>query len=48
MIMALDEARTAYDTGEIPVGAVVTCRGRVVGRGHNMTEALTTSRPTPR
>lgn len=41
MIMALDEARTAYDTGEIPVGAVVTCHGRVVGRGHNMTEALT-------
>lgn len=41
MRMALDEARQAFDSGEIPVGAVVTCRGRVIGRGHNMTEALT-------
>lgn len=41
MRMALEEARAAASQGEIPVGAVVTCRGRVVGRGHNMTETLT-------
>lgn len=41
MRMALAEAREAYDRGEIPVGAVVVSRGRVVGRGHNMTETLT-------
>lgn len=41
MRMALSEAQQAFDRGEIPIGAVVTSRGRVVGRGHNMTEALT-------
>ena len=38
--MALDEARRAMDEGEIPIGAVVVSGGRVIGRGHNMTEAL--------
>ena len=38
---ALKEARKAFDEGEIPIGAVVVAGGRVVGRGHNMTEALT-------
>lgn len=32
---ALKEARKAYDKGEIPVGAVVVCNGKVVARGHN-------------
>ena len=41
MRLALEEAKQAYEKGEIPIGAVVTSRGRVVGRGHNMTEALT-------
>lgn len=40
MGLALAEARAAFDEGEIPVGAVVECRGVVVGRGHNLTEAL--------
>lgn len=41
MRMALDEARRAAAEGEVPVGAVVvTPRGTVAGRGHNMTEAL--------
>ena len=40
MQMALDEARRAMDEGEIPIGAVVVSGGRVIGRGHNMTEAL--------
>ena len=38
MSMALDEARLAMSEGEIPVGAVMVCRGRVVARAHNQTE----------
>lgn len=41
MRIALQEAQEAYDRGEIPVGAVIVSRGRVVGRGHNLTETLT-------
>jgi len=40
MRMALNEAEKAARAGEIPIGAVVVCKGRVVGRGHNLTEAL--------
>ena len=40
MRMALDEARQAFDAGEIPIGAVIVCRGRVVSRAHNLTETL--------
>lgn len=41
MRMALTEARAAADKGEIPVGAVVVSpRGRLLGRGHNLTETL--------
>jgi tRNA(adenine34) deaminase len=32
---ALREAQSAYALGEVPVGAVVVCNGRVVGRGSN-------------
>ena len=39
--MALDEATKAYDQGEVPVGAVVVCKGRVIARAHNLTEMLT-------
>lgn len=37
---ALKEAGEAYAEGEIPIGAVVVCRGSVIARGHNMTERL--------
>ena len=37
---ALIEARKAFEKGEVPIGAVVVCRGRVVGRGHNLIEWL--------
>ena len=40
MRMALREAEAAFDKGEIPVGAVVVAGGRVIGRGHNLTETL--------
>lgn len=37
---ALREARAALEEGEIPIGAVVVCRDRIIGRGHNLTETL--------
>lgn len=40
MLRALDEAAEALKAGEIPVGAVVTAGGRIIGRGHNLTETL--------
>lgn len=40
MKQALQEAMKARDRGEVPVGAVVVCRDRVIARAHNLTEAL--------
>ena len=40
MRMALQEAKVAFEAGEIPVGAVVVCKDRVVARAHNLTERL--------
>ena len=42
MDLAIAEARAAGAAGEIPIGAVVVAdaTGRILGRGHNMTEAL--------
>ncbi len=37
---AIREAMTAASEDEVPIGAVVVCRGRVIARGHNMTERL--------
>lgn len=37
---ALREAHAAMEDGEIPIGAVVVWRGRIIGRGHNQTEQL--------
>ena len=41
MKMALDEAKAAAAAGEIPVGAIVVCKGMVIARAHNLTETLT-------
>lgn len=40
MAEALKEAANAAAEDEVPIGAVVVCNGRIVGRGHNMTESL--------
>ena len=37
---ALREAGFAAAEDEVPIGAVIVCRGRIVGKGHNMTEKL--------
>ncbi len=43
MRQALQEAQQAYDTGEVPVGAIVVMQNRIIGRGHNQVELLTDS-----
>jgi tRNA(adenine34) deaminase len=40
---ALKEARKAFDLAEVPVGAVVACQNKIIGRAHNQTEQLTDS-----
>ncbi|MDR1090460.1 MAG: nucleoside deaminase [Prevotella sp.] len=37
---AIIEAEKAFDAGEIPVGAIIVWKNRVIGRGHNLTETL--------
>lgn len=37
---ALKEAKKAAEEDEIPVGAVIVSRDRIIARGHNMTENL--------
>lgn len=37
---ALREAKTAEAEDEIPIGAVIVFAGRVIAKGHNMTERL--------
>ena len=40
MQRALDEARKAEAKGEIPIGAIVVCKDRIIARAHNLTETL--------
>ncbi len=40
MKKALEQAQMAADRDEVPVGAVVVCRDRIIARAHNLTEAL--------
>ena len=38
---ALKESRKAFEIGEVPVGAVVVCKNKIIARAHNQTEKLT-------
>ena len=40
MKKALQEAITAFDKGEIPVGAVIVIDNKIIARSHNLTELL--------
>ena len=40
MKRALEQAQMAFDRDEVPVGAVVVCRDRIIARAHNLTETL--------
>lgn len=37
---ALLEAKKAYSTYEVPVGAIIVHKGKIIGRGHNQRERL--------
>lgn len=37
---ALKEAAAAREADEVPIGAVIVCKGRIIAKGHNMTEML--------
>lgn len=41
MRQALIEAQKAGERDEVPIGAVIVCQGRIIARGHNLTETLT-------
>lgn len=40
MKIALQEAQKAYNEDEVPIGAIIVCKGRIVARAHNLTETL--------
>ena len=37
---ALKEAQKAFEMDEVPVGAVIVCKDRIIARAHNLTERL--------
>ena len=38
MRKALDEAQTAFEKDEVPVGAVIVYKNKIIARGHNLCE----------
>ena len=40
MKKALEEAQQAFDKDEVPIGAVVVIKDRIIARSHNLTELL--------
>lgn len=40
MKKAFSEALIAYEKGEVPVGAVIVSKGKIIARAHNLTETL--------
>lgn len=40
MRRAIEQALRAYEEEEVPIGAVVVCNGKIIGKGYNQTEKL--------
>lgn len=40
MAEALKEAKKAFDADEVPVGAIIVYKGRIIGRAHNQIKML--------
>lgn len=40
MQKALQEAKTAFNKGEVPVGAIIVSDNRIIAKAHNLTESL--------
>lgn len=43
MEQALKEAQKAFDSGEVPVGAVLVLNGKIIAKAHNQVELLNDS-----
>jgi tRNA(adenine34) deaminase len=43
MQQALKEAQKAFDTGEVPIGAIVVLQDKIIARAHNQVELLNDS-----
>lgn len=41
MRKALDEAYSAFEKEEVPIGAVIVSNNKIIAKGHNLTETLT-------
>ena len=41
MRIALNEATTAFERDEIPVGAIIVINNKIIAKAHNLTETLT-------
>ncbi len=41
MRKALDEAFAAFERDEVPIGAVIVSKNKIIAKGHNLTETLT-------
>lgn len=41
MKRALEEAKKAFNEGEVPIGCIITCNEQIIARAHNLTETLT-------
>lgn len=41
MRIALNEATTAFERDEIPVGAIIVSNNKIIAKAHNLTETLT-------
>lgn len=37
---AIKEAKKAFDADEVPIGAVIVCKNKIIARSHNLTERL--------
>ena len=40
MRKALEQAQRAFDEEEVPIGAVIVCNNKIIGKGYNQTEKL--------
>jgi len=40
MQKAIEQAKMAYDADEVPIGAIVVCNNKIIGKGYNQTEKL--------
>ncbi len=41
MRIAIQQAETAFDKDEVPVGAIIVINNKIIAKGHNLTEMLT-------